>query len=99
MLAINYILRYLARQRGRVFLTLAGISISISAIVFAYGIAGWVEFSSSRSLSQVVGDSTIWVVPGGGVKLDPQTGLIIPEGSLSEETVNIFHDTGIPFHK
>src|SRR5438045_5884282 len=89
MSAFQYVLRYLARRRIRTTLTFAGVSLAISAIVFAYGLSGWVEAYSSRSLSQVIKDSKIWVVPGGGVRLDERTGLLIPQGAISDQTIEL----------
>lgn len=89
---LRYLLRYLARCWVRALLTLAGISIAIAAIVFAYGVAGWVDLWSSRSLSHVLGDATIWVVPARGVTVDPGSGLIVPQGHLAEAAVQALKD-------
>ncbi len=95
MSIFRYLLRYFTRRRGRASLTLAGISVSISAIVLAYGLSGWVESHSSRSLSQVLGDAKVWVVPARGVKVDSETGLIVPQGWISEDTIQILQRPGV----
>ncbi len=99
MSLLQYLLRYFSRRRLRAVLTISGVSLAISAIVFAYGLSGWVESYSSRSLAQVIDNQKIWIVPSGGVKLDPSTGLIVPQGFVSEDTIRLFTGAEIAFKR
>jgi hypothetical protein len=92
MLLLNYVGSYLVRNLSRTCLTLGGVSIAIAAIVFAYGITGWLEILSSKSLESIVTGSTIWVVPPGSVRIDRDTGLVIANGSLTEHVIRALRD-------
>jgi hypothetical protein len=75
------------RNLGRTLMTLSGLSMSIAAIVFAYGIAGWVDVLSSRALTYLLSGASVWVVPAESVAIDRETGLIVAKGVLSERTI------------
>nr|VFK27817.1 MAG: hypothetical protein BECKLPF1236C_GA0070990_100536 [Candidatus Kentron sp. LPFa] len=78
-----------ARQQGaRVSLTVCGLALSFAAIAYAYGLAGFVDGASTRVLSVVLDDALAWIIPRGGVRVDSETGAILPVGSLSSRLID-----------
>ncbi len=84
---LRYLIRYMLRCWPRLALTAAGLSLAISAVIFAYGVSASVVDASSKGLSFVLNSGTLWIVPGAGVRLSPATGLILPNGFIDDETV------------
>jgi len=87
MLLLGYTWRYLSRNIARTTLIVSGLSSAVAAIVFAYGIAGWVEVLSAKSLESIVAGSTLWVVPSRAISIDHDTGLIVTDDFLSEALI------------
>ena len=84
---LSYSFRLLARNRGRTILVVVGVSLSVAAIVFTYGLSAWVDILSSSSLTFALQGASIWVVPANGVEAERNTGLLVSRGVISDETV------------
>lgn len=92
--ALAYVALSSRRQLGRVSLTACGLGLSFAAVAYAYGLAGVVDGSSTQVLSLVLGDALIWMVPRDGVRVDPETGGILPVGALSPQAIAAANELG-----
>src|SRR5579863_4612778 len=78
-----YLFAYFREQRGRVLLTVSGLSLALASVFLAYGIAAFVDATSSRALSYVIDRGALWIVPKEGVRYDRGKDAIVSAGQMS----------------
>ena len=77
-----YLRAYFREQRTRVLLTVSGLSLALASVFVAYGVAAWVDQTSSKALSFVIRGGSLWIIPAEGVRLEPTLGAIVSLGKL-----------------
>ncbi len=93
----GFALANIRRRPERTVLAVAGIALAISAAVVMRTIASSYQVLGVDAVSDAVGDAPYWVVPEGGIRVDPNTGVILadappptvnaPTGWTSDRTV------------
>jgi putative ABC transport system permease protein len=84
---LRFALASAARRPERTVLAVLGIALAMAAVVVVRTIASGYQTAGVDAVRTAVGDASYWVVPEGGLRLDPATGALTPQGPLPEVQV------------
>jgi hypothetical protein len=76
----SFALANVRRRPERAVLAVAGIALAISAAVVMRTIASGYEVSGVSAVADAIDGAPYWVVPQGGVSVDPETGIVMAGG-------------------
>jgi putative ABC transport system permease protein len=81
---LRFAMANVRRRPDRSLLAVGGIGLAVTAVVLVRTISAGYQETGGEAVSAATGGAPYWVVPEGGVDLDPGVGLVVPRGEVPD---------------
>lgn len=81
---VRFALANIRRRPERFVLSVLGIALAIACVTVVRTISSSFAITGAESVTDVLGDAQLWVVPAAGVHYDPDTQALIADGAAPE---------------